>query len=436
MKRQIFLLVTFFYCSVLFSNVASVYAQEEPIAVFPTMTLTIENDWVFAESEQGKIEVRLQNATTQAVSSTVHLKMTTDDYKPVAELYRLVTIAAGSTSSVVCSFDFPDPGFYRCTITQLISGRVSEPRQFNIGYAPEKIISPVDAKPDFRLFWEQTRKELDQVAPEFKMTLIKESSTKIKNAYRVSMKSLGGEIIEGYYVVPVKKGKYPVIVSYMGYGSNPWMPDTNNESEFASFVLSTRGQGLMMNTQNSVYRRRWITYGLESKETYYYRGAYMDLIRAIDFVESRPEIDETNIFVEGGSQGGAFTLVACALDSRIKAGAPNVPFLSDFKDYFQIVNWPRDDFNNYLRENPTDTWERIYDVLSYFDVKNLAPLIKCPIIMGIGLQDETCPPHTNFSGYNQITSPKEYRVCATCGHTPGPRWNGTMMEFFKKEMNK
>ena len=52
----------------------------------------------------------------------------------------------------------------------------------------------------------------------------------------------------------------------------------------------------------------------------------MDLERAVDFVASRPEVDDDRIVAEGSSQGGAFTLVACALDSRIKAAAPTFPF--------------------------------------------------------------------------------------------------------------
>ena len=37
--------------------------------------------------------------------------------------------------------------------------------------------------------------------------------------------------------------------------------------------------------------------------------------------------------------------------------------------------------------------------------------------MAFGLQDETCPPHTNFSIYNNLSSTDKYYVCVpTCGH--------------------
>ena len=51
---------------------------------------------------------------------------------------------------------------------------------------------------------------------------------------------------------------------------------------------------------------------------------------------------------------------------------------------------------------------------------------------GVGLQDEVCPPHTNFSGYNRISSEKRYWIFPQCGHDVGPEWWPARMEFFKK----
>ena len=66
----------------------------------------------------------------------------------------------------------------------------------------------------------------------------------------------------------------------------------------------------------------------------------MDLVRAVDFVSSRPEVDTECIFAEGGSQGGAFSMAAAALDNRFCAIGPTIPFLSDYPDYFKTVHWP------------------------------------------------------------------------------------------------
>ena len=54
--------------------------------------------------------------------------------------------------------------------------------------------------------------------------------------------------------------------------------------------------------------------------------------------------------------------------------------------------------------------------------------------MASGLQDEVCPPHTNFSGYNRISTEKEYIINPTYGHDVPPSWWNIRMEFFKKHM--
>lgn len=389
------------------------------------------NDWVFYSPENPRIQVVVKNQNNEKTSSTISLRVTTDDYKQVYQFAQSVMLNKEDSTQVDFSFVAPAPGFYRCTVLQENNGISKEVKKFNIGYEPENIVSLPDNKSDFRKFWDESLAELAKVAPEYKLTLIPDSSTNVRKLYKVSMKSFGGVEISGYYCTPVKKGKYPAIISYMGYGSKPWSPKSNDNSGFVEFVLSVRGQGLQQPT--NIYGD-WITYGLQSKEDYYYRGAFMDLVRAIDFITSRPEVNTKNIFAEGGSQGGAFTLAACALDHRIAAAAPFIPFLSDYPDYFKIVHWPGDKVKAAWAKQPSMSEAQLYEMLSYFDIKNLAGWIKCPVIMASGLQDEVCPPHTNFSGYNRISSEKEYHINPTYGHDVPPTWWNIRMDFFKKYM--
>ena len=246
------------------------------------------------------------------------------------------------------------------------------------------------------------------------------------------MKSLGGVEVQGYLTMPAKASKkntMPVLVHYMGYGSKPWHAEPYEGMNRIEFVLSTRGQGL--NEPANEYGE-WALYGLGDRDQYYYRGAYMDLIRAIDFVCSLPEVDTRYIFAEGGSQGGAFTLVACSLDGRIRAAAPWIPFLNDFPDYFKIEHWPGDVLVKKQHELGLSDAD-LYKMLSYFDVKNFTRRITCPIMMGIGLQDPTCPPHTNFAGYNLITSQKQFVIYPECKHdTRHPDWDERQKVFFEE----
>lgn len=387
-------------------------------------------EWVFMDGEPQQADVTLRNTSGEPARCSVILVLKTDKWAAVDSLVSPVRLSAGEEKTVSIAFKLPEPGFYRCKLYLKNSSAANSAETFNIGYEPEKIVSPRDAKPDFEAFWTATRAELNKIKPNYKLTLIPERSTGAKNIYHVEMASYGNVKIEAYYAAPKAKGVYPAIAVYMGYGSDPYFPHTDGNPGYAELILSVRGQGIQKATNTY---GDWIVWGVESKETYYYRGAFMDLLRAVDFLVSRPEVDEKKIVAEGGSQGGAFTLAACALDSRIKAGAPTIPFLSDYRDYFEIVGWPRSSFETYLAAHPDRTWDEVYDVLSYFDIKNLAGWIKCPIVMAAGLQDEVCPPHTNFAGYNLIPAEKQYRIYHDQAHGTPPEWYEFRTKFFNEQ---
>ena len=54
--------------------------------------------------------------------------------------------------------------------------------------------------------------------------------------------------------------------------------------------------------------------------------------------------------------------------------------------------------------------------MSYFDTLNMADRIKCPVLVGIGLQDGVCPAHTIFAVYNRLGGEKSYRIYARSAH--------------------
>jgi cephalosporin-C deacetylase-like acetyl esterase len=215
---------------------------------------------------------------------------------------------------------------------------------------------------------------------------------------------------------PVKPGKYPAVLHVQGYSSflvPEWM---YSGDDMAAFGLNIRGHGFSRDHVNPGFPG-YLQHYLDDKELYVYRGAYMDCIRAVDFLCSREEVDTSRIAVEGGSQGGALSFATAALDNqRIKLCVPQVPFLSDFRDYFRVAAWPGGEFTNYFKEHPEIPPEKVFNTLAYIDIKNLAPWIKAPVFMAVGLMDEVCPPHINFAAYNQLKVPRKYIVYPEAGH--------------------
>ena len=401
----------------------SVYAcDESTVAVIRNATQAVEKAllpkaWFVLDKTSGiytgkgphTVEVGMHSSNVD--KAEVVLEVSTDFGEPVTEVAKKVKFQDGNTN-VVFNLDLA-PGFYKAVLYLVKEdGTKVQIDRTNLGFNPEQIVSEQDKQPDFDEFWEQTLAELAAVAPEYKLTLIEDRSNDIRKSYRVDMKSFGGESVSGLLVVPAKEGKYPAMISYMGYGSEVWYPDPSWNPELIEFQLCVRNQAF---NRLPGEKDDWCTRGLGDKYQYYYRGAFADAVRAIDFVCSLPQTDTDRIVANGESQGGALTLVAASLDHRLKAIAPSAPFLNDYKDYFALVGWPGDWILKAAEERGISE-DDLYKSLSYFDVKNFTDKIECPVLMAIGLQDPVCPPHTNFAGFNHIKTEKSWICYPAAGH--------------------
>ena len=263
---------------------------------------------------------------------------------------------------------------------------------------------------------------------EVEWTLLPEHSSEKRECYRVEIPSLGGATMGGIIFIPTAEGRYPVRMSFMGYGADVYYEDPDWNADRIDYCVSVRDQGIFKGRNNN-----WIERGLSSREEYYYRGAFCDVVRSVEFAASLPKADTTRIFGCGDSQGGAFTWISASLTDRMRAIVPSVPFLSDYPDYAKIVWWPMHEVFQYADEKGMDR-AAIMDMLRYFDIKNFTGRITCPVFMAYGLQDPTCPPHTNFAGYNNVTSEKTYMCVPTCGHAmwAEPSFTKARDDFFRK----
>lgn len=374
--------------------------------------------------ERPVLNLSLSDTTGGANAAELHVWLTADTMSDVAVFDTVCAVQLPARMSI----DLPiaNPGFYRCYVAD--DGNVVE--EFVIGYEPTNIVSLPDAQPDFDEFWARAKAELAQVPVDLTLTLVPERCGEKRDIYMCTYRSWGGDTIDACVAIPKQPGKYPAQVYFNGYGGKPWSLDADGRPDWIEMQASVRGQ-FFSEPRNSY--GDWIRYHLDDPDTYYYKGAYMDAVRALDVLEQLPGADKERLYAEGGSQGGALTLVAAALgDGRLRAIAPYIPFMSDFPDYFRIVGWPASAVKEAASELGLSDGQ-MYRNLSYFDIKNLARRIECPVFMGIGLKDPVCPPHTNMSGYNLITSPKELRIYRDCGHTVDySDWNSRRDAFFGK----
>ena len=414
-----------------------------------TLAVPVTNNWVFAA--RPTITIQVENPYETAVTANVELEIATDKGVALDTLIASQEIAAGASQNIVLSTDADlAAGFYKATC--IVNDDLA--RAFGFAINPTAIVSAPDKQSDFDSYWAAAKAQLDAIEINATLTEIPAKSTSARKVYLVEMQSipdgLTGDpvIIRGYYAEPQDGQAHPVIMHYQGYdsgyrpggeGNTPWCIDGGTDATYAEFILSTRGQSV--NNRPAADRADgierdftntygdWFAFEFGNKDAYYYRGAYMDCVQAIRFMASRPTSDMNNLFAEGQSQGGAFTYAAASLSGyTFRAIAPGIAFMGDFPDYFDIVNWPA----YVARENQgTMTDAEMFAFLSYYDTKNLAASVSCPVIACIGLQDNVCPPHTNIAPYNNLLSTdKELIFNPENAHQAGATWYNDYMAFF------
>ncbi len=399
---------------------------------FTISTIFRDTTRIFKGVTNVVLPVAIQNEVNQNFTGKWSVKLTNDFKKALLERSYDLKIDSNSTKYDTLTIRNIEAGFYKC-VTKFESEKISKINTFWFGVEPEKVISKPDFAPDFQSYWDKARQELAAVNPQFKVTKKPKFCTATHNVYLVEMQSLDNVLVRGWYSVPTKKGKYPAILHVQGFGSVMSASSIKDSTDFVSFALNIRGHGNSCDNVNPGFQN-YLKFNVNDKEKYIYRGAYMDCIRAIDFLCSRAEVDTSRIAVEGASQGGALSYATAALDNkRVKLCVAAVPFLSDFRHYFQVADWPGNEFFNYVEKNPNTTIDQVYNTLSYIDIKNLAGWIKCPVLMSVGLFDDTCPPRINFAAYNNLNCPKEYRIYPISGHGLPNEYKTFRIDYIRKK---
>ena len=155
-----------------------------------------------------------------------------------------------------------------------------------------------------------------------------------------------------------------------------------------------------------------------------FRGMYLRVLRAIEYMTSLPEWDGRRLLVIGESQGGGQAVAAAGLDPRVSAVVLNVPAMQDLGGARQgrLSGWPQP------IENHQDlSSAQLDNTLPYFDGSQLIRHTKAEIFCEIGLIDTTCPPSAVFSSLNNAQGKKTincvpYRTHAWPSGDLRPHW--------------
>lgn len=250
-------------------------------------------------------------------------------------------------------------------------------------------------------------------------------------------------------------GSLPGLVRFHGYSGN-----RGQISEllfwalqgYAILALDVRGQ-CGETPDSRVYPTGafsgWMTLGLKSPHTHYYRQVYLDAARAVEALANRPEVDEKRIGCIGKSQGGGLAVVAAGLintlgkeinlEGRVKAVSAAIPFLADFRRAYQQQSaGPLEELSWYfqLHDPQHKREEKVFNTLDYFDGVHFAPWMGKEIasLVSAGLKDTVCPPATIYALYKAIEGKKNLIVYPEYGHESPDEYVDRQIEFLAREL--
>ena len=284
---------------------------------------------------------------------------------------------------------------------------------------------------DFDAFWDDVLAQAERVPLNASVERVALRSTHEVDVYEVHYDSLDGVRIAGWYCLPTdRRGKLPAILRVPGYIGEPTLPRAEARSGYAMFGAAPRGK-LRSNAQFNPGYPGLLTHNIVDRNSYSYRGFYIDAVRAFDFLQSRKEVDSERIGVTGSSQGGGLTLVVSALRKEVRAAAAGAPYLCGFMDAIELTHtYPYQEIRDYLRLYP-EREEAVRETLPYFDGIHFGPRITCPIIVNIGLQDNVCPPETGYAAFKAIASAdKTLYPYDGCAHDAGSAVHGEIARMF------
>jgi len=281
---------------------------------------------------------------------------------------------------------------------------------------------------DFDNFWQTALSEVGSVSTEF---VSYDHYLKWINVYDVTFSGFVGQAIKGWFLCPKDiDTPVPCVIQYIGYGGGrgepyDWLMWAS--AGYATFIMDTRGQG-------SVWRKGdtpdlpnganpshpgFMTQGILSPDTYYYKRVFVDAVCAVHAAKAHPTVDGSKIIVTGRSQGGGISLAVAGLVPDLLAVMPDVPFLchftravglTDAKPYQEIVEYL------HIHRDKVDT---VFQTLSYFDGAHFASNITATSLFSVALMDNICPPSTVFAAYHQITTSKEIVIYPYNNHEGG-----------------
>ncbi|MDG2128523.1 MAG: acetylxylan esterase [Fuerstiella sp.] len=404
------------FCCLCPSLCITVFAQ----AQYSLKVTTDREDAMYQIGQKATFGITVKRGT-QIVSGDGQLKISFDDFLNSQGESHGEMPPEGKPTQITRGLK--QPGFLRCLVTYTPKDGKPIRAVASAAFFPENIGLSLPVPDDFDDFWSEQKRQLAEIPLAPKLTSVGNADTTIE-CYDVQTPCLGGAPVSGYFAKPKNAASksLPAILWVHGAGVR--------SSSLGNAVKGAKADMLSMDINahgipngkpapfyaelNSGRLKNYRYTGRESRDTSYFRGMYLRIVRAIDFLTAQPEWDSKHVVVIGHSQGGGQSLVAGGIDDRVTMIAPGVPAICDHSGQVagRINGWPK------LVPNRADGKPdpQILQAARYVDAVNFATRCNADAIMSIGFIDAVCPPSSCYAAYNALTGEKSVINKPLMGH--------------------
>ncbi len=341
--------------------------------------------------------------------------------------------SSGTLSSAVEPATIPvkldGPGFVLCEVSfrPKGDGKTEVRGAAGVGADPLALRAATPEPADFDAFWMAQKAELAKVPlkelERVEVPIADAAKSALVVQYDVKVDCAGGAPVSGYLTMPrnAKPKSLPIILSYHGAGVSSSRPQVDRAGK-GFLCMDVNAHGIVNGKPQEFYDtlragglREYYMWGNKSRDTAYFRGMFLRVLRSLEYMKSLPEWDGKNVIVSGGSQGGAQALVAAGLDPQVTYCSAAAPWLCNFNGVTEgsvPPSWPGFiKMNGQQVATPDEA-----KALAYFDPALMAKRIKAECGVSVGYQDRACPPASVYVAYNNIPGKKQIYDCPLDTH--------------------
>ena len=287
--------------------------------------------------------------------------------------------------------------------------------------AGDRIKPSLPPPADFDSFWEKKLAESAQLPLNPKTELVEIAEEPAIAYTKVRIDNIHGSHVFGQLARPKSPGHYPAMLIFQWAGVYP-LPRSNviAPAKRGWLAMNIIAHDVPFDLPEADFRRLsettlndYTAIGQTDRETSYFLRMFLGCRRAADYIASRDDWNGEVLVVKGTSQGGLQSIVAAALDSRITGVAVSLPAGCDNTAHMagRAFGWP------YWQAHAVGPdSDRIMTTSRYFDAVNFARRVRCPVLVGLGLQETTCPAANVFAMANSLAGPVEIMVLPGAGH--------------------